>query len=90
MSEKHRNANRQSPMFLRDAVLSVALAFGLSTAFWVIWDIFVLSGFVAFSVASGVLGALAARGLRRGLPTALMATAAIRVLVFVALSGIGT
>ncbi|TVR61306.1 MAG: hypothetical protein EA426_03580 [Spirochaetaceae bacterium] len=82
--------NRVFPTFLRDTVLSIVLAFGLSTAFWAIWDIFVLSGFVAFSVESGVLGALAACGLRRGLPTALVATAAIRVLVFVALSEIWT
>lgn len=77
-----------NPVFLRNTGMSVVLAFVLSAAFWLVWDVFILSGFLIWSIVSGVAGATLAHVLKRNLPAALLFTAIIRVLIFVLFSGL--
>lgn len=72
---------------LVNTILSVVLGFALSLLFWLIFDVFVLSGFLIWSTASGLAGALIAHLLRRNLPAALLITAVVRIAVFVFFSG---
>ena len=74
--------------FLVAALVSVGLAFVLSLLFWLVFDVFVLSGFIIWSVVSGVAGAGLAALLKRALPAALVSTAVIRIVIFVVLSGL--
>lgn len=73
---------------LGNFVASVVLAFVLSTLFWLIFDVFVLSGFIIWSIASGAAGALLAQLSRRNMPAALLFTAVLRIAIFVVLSGL--
>ena len=75
-------------LLLRNTIASVALGFLLSVLFWLVWDVFVLSGFLIWSVVAGLAGALLAHLLKRNLPTALVLTAVIRIAIFVGLSGV--
>ncbi|HKJ86784.1 MAG TPA: hypothetical protein VKA06_11945 [Spirochaetia bacterium] len=73
---------------LRNAGVSIILGFILSVVFWVVWDVFVLSGFLIWSIASGAAGALLSGVLKRNLPAALLFTTIIRVAIFVLFSGL--
>ena len=75
-------------VLLRNTLVSVALGFALSVLFWLVWDVFVLSGFLIWSVVSGVAGAVLAHVLKRNLPSALVLTVVIRIAIFVVLSGL--
>lgn len=77
-----------SSILVRNTLASVVLAFILSTLFWLVWDVFMLSGFLIWSIASGVAGALLAHVAKRGLPLALVLTAVIRIAIFVLFSGL--
>jgi hypothetical protein len=71
-----------------NAFASVALGFVLSLLFWLAWDVFVLAGFLIWSVASGLAGALLAHVMKRGLPAALVITSVVRIVIFALLSGL--
>ena len=67
---------------------SVALAFALSFVFWWVWDVFVLWGFIIWSLVSGIVGGGIGALVSRRVYVALAITAVIRFAVFVILSGV--
>ncbi len=69
-------------------VASVVLAFALSVVFWLAWDVFVLAGFILWSLASGIVGGVVGTLVSKRIFLPLLFTAVIRVVVFVILSGV--
>lgn len=79
---------RNSRAVATTVVAAVALAFALSVAFWLIYDVFNLAGFIIWSLVSGIAGGLLGELLMRNLIGGLLLAAVIRIAVFILLSGL--
>lgn len=69
-------------------VAAVVLSFALSVAFWLMYGVFNLAGFIIWSVVSGVVGGLLGELVMRNLIGGLLFAAVIRIAVFIVLSGL--
>jgi hypothetical protein len=70
-------------MFLRHAFAALLVSFALSVSFWLIWGVFVLPGFIVMSLLAAAGGLLAGWLAGKRLVITLVATAVIRIAIYV-------
>lgn len=76
------NARPTGPDLVRHILLALAIAFGLSIAFWQIYGTFVAAGFILWSLLSAAIGVSVGAYLVRNLVWTGVTTAVMRVLIY--------
>ena len=74
-------------MLLRHTILALALSFALSAAFWLVWGVFVMPGFVIMSLLAAAAGVIIGQLAGQRLWVTALATIIVRLAIYFIATG---